>query len=516
MRNGMSVMFVLLALTGLARADGVPFSTSESSQYLLIGMGPVNDYQGQPGIGQAVNVNNFELGANKAPVPSTSDFPDSGGGPGLLGNVPDIPLNAMPVYSGICTGNVAITSPDGVYNLQDVGVYADLGIHTAQAKEDADAGTQNSFMNDPNQFPNTFVSSGFTNPGVNNNTGGTGLFVNPGDAVQSTRIDAPNYAGVTGNVDFTALLAELGTAATQIPLLAATGTLDTSGNGGAISADTTIMLAAGLNVIDIEPGAGTDFLLENSNLVIDGLAGAKAIFRVPDDANFLISNGNILVGNSGIGLESVLFFSDKNDNNAHFSFDNTVLNGVAFWTLANTGGEIVINNAQGCTQLVADKINLNDVRFCRCAFDLPELASIGDYVWHDLNLDGIQDPNEPGVDDVTVELFDSLSNPLGTTTTAGGGLYGFFDLLPGDYYLRFTPPPGFYFSPQDQGGDDLVDGDEDPVTGITIQTTLIAGENDLSWDAGLFRAGGGEPPIPEPAGLGLMGLALLAVRRRRG
>ena len=375
LRIGTVGMVLTILLVGTARgtvlADGIPFPTIESSQFLLIGLGPENDLGTQPGIGQAVNVNNFELGANKAPVPSTSDFLNSGGGPGLLGNVPDIPLNAKPLYTGICgNGNIAITSADGVFNLQDVGVYADLGILTAQSASNADAGTQNSFMNDPEQFPNTFVSSGFTNPGVNNNIGGTGLFVNPGDADQSTRIDAGNFAGVTGGVDFTDLLNELTTARTVIPGLAQTDTLDTSGNGGKISTDTTIDLPGGLSVIDIVTG-GSDFLLENSNLVIDGPQDASAIFRVPDDANFLISNGNILIGSSGIELGSVLFFSDREDNAQHFNFDNTILNGVAFWTLEMTGGEIVINNAQGCTQLIADKINLNDVRFCKCGFHVP-------------------------------------------------------------------------------------------------------------------------------------------------
>ncbi len=42
---------------------------------------------------------------------------------------------------------------------------------------------------------------------------------------------------------------------------------------------------------------------------------------------------------------------------------------MAFWTLAETGGQININNAQGCTQLIADEIVLNDVRFTRCAPD---------------------------------------------------------------------------------------------------------------------------------------------------
>lgn len=376
----LTAMFVVVgALAVEAPAGGsFPFLTTQSGDYLLIGMGPVNSSGQQPGIGQAVNVNNFELGANKAPVPSTSGFLNGGssGGPGLLGNVPNIPLNARPVGSGVFgDGNIAITHPNGVYNLQDVGVYADLGIRTAGSLPGSDAGTQNSFFNDPNMFPNTFTPTGFTNPGVHNNTGGFGTDVNPNQAVQSTRIDASNFAGVTGNFDFTALRAELATARTVITGLASTGTLNVSGSGGVINSHTTINLLPGLNVIDILTG-GSDFLLSNSNLVIDGPAGSSAIFRVPNSAKFLVSNGNILVGNGGIGLDSVLFVSTRPDNAQHFNFSNTVLNGVAFWTLANRGGEINIDNSQGCTQLVADKITLNDVRYARCDFN-PEPATLG-------------------------------------------------------------------------------------------------------------------------------------------
>ncbi|MDP6415267.1 MAG: SdrD B-like domain-containing protein, partial [Gammaproteobacteria bacterium] len=49
-------------------------------------------------------------------------------------------------------------------------------------------------------------------------------------------------------------------------------------------------------------------------------------------------------------------------------------------------------------------------------------------------------------------------------------------------------PGGFVFSPQDQGVDDTLDSDADVVTGQTVVTTLDPGENDPTWDAGLFQA----------------------------
>ena len=123
----------------------VLFSTEEISDYLLIGNGPLS-------VANAVNTNNFEFGANKAPVPSNSDC-----GPTLFETVPALPANTLPVSSDISDdGNIAIIDPQGDYNLQDVGVFADMGIKAAAPSlAAADAGTSNSFFNDP-QFPNTF------------------------------------------------------------------------------------------------------------------------------------------------------------------------------------------------------------------------------------------------------------------------------------------------------------------------------------------------------------------------
>ena len=385
---------VVLVAGGAAGATTLPFTTDELGEYLIVGMGPVNDAGPSVGVGQASNTNSFELGANKAPVPSTGDFLDGGssGGPTLEGNVPDLPSGIEPVPQGITgDGNVAITHEDGVFNFQDVGVYADRGVDCAAATDAAcDDGTSNSFFNDPNQFPNTF------------DTGTqTGVSINPGDADPSTRIDDGNFAGVNSGTDFTILLAEIADAKTEIPNLVSTSVLDLSDVGGTIKPDTfgdisasgitlstpdanTLAItvgSSGLHVIDIDTG-GNDFKVENANLVIDGPLGALVLIRLPStggvtDQNMLISNANILAGDGGIGLEGIVFVSNRDDNGQHFNFSNTIVNGVAFWSIGMAGGEINIDNAQGCTQLVADKVTLNDVRFSRCAFgvSVPEPGS---------------------------------------------------------------------------------------------------------------------------------------------
>lgn len=127
-----------------------------------------------------------------------------------------------------------------------------------------------------------------------------------------------------------------------------------------------------------------------------------------------------------------------------------------------------------------------------------EPAALGDFVWEDTDGDGIQDDGEPGVEGVTVNLYSDVdgdgvaepggddNGPIATTMTDADGNYLFTGLAPGDYFVEFVNPGGFAgFSPQDQGGDDTVDSDANPATGVAAVTTLVAGETDLTHDAGL-------------------------------
>ncbi|MCX6855869.1 MAG: putative Ig domain-containing protein, partial [Verrucomicrobia bacterium] len=79
--------------------------------------------------------------------------------------------------------------------------------------------------------------------------------------------------------------------------------------------------------------------------------------------------------------------------------------------------------------------------------------AIGDLVWDDDNFNGIHDPGEAGVKDVTVQLWDpGADNAIGGTgpdadvqvgadkTTSAFGTFAFQNLLPGYYYLRVFPP----------------------------------------------------------------------------
>jgi len=74
-------------------------------------------------------------------------------------------------------------------------------------------------------------------------------------------------------------------------------------------------------------------------------------------------------------------------------------------------------------------------------------GSIGDFVWFDVNADGIQDSGEPGLSDVTVAAtFYGLDGVPGggddvarTTVTAPDGTYTFTDLPAGTYLVEVDP-----------------------------------------------------------------------------
>lgn len=111
--------------------------------------------------------------------------------------------------------------------------------------------------------------------------------------------------------------------------------------------------------------------------------------------------------------------------------------------------------------------------------------SIGDFVWNDLDKDGIQDAGEPGVPGVTVTLYDNLNNVVSTTSTDGNGFYLFPDLPNGVYYVGFSNlPPGYIFSTAAQGSP-ATDSDPNVSTGLTTTVTLVGNTHVTDLDAGI-------------------------------
>ncbi|MEM7531572.1 MAG: SdrD B-like domain-containing protein [Chloroflexota bacterium] len=173
----------------------------------------------------------------------------------------------------------------------------------------------------------------------------------------------------------------------------------------------------------------------------------------------------------------------------------TLPNGFSF-TLPNQGPDDeddsdAVPDANGTTG-TTDVVNLG-ISETNLSLDagLIRPASLGDFVWNDLDGDGIQDDGEPGIEDATVTLYSTISPtvPLDTDTTGADGIYGFDGLMPGDYFVIVELPDGFIFTDKDQGGDDTIDSDVNPATGTSDTVTLDSGENDDTVDAGAIGQG---------------------------
>lgn len=113
-------------------------------------------------------------------------------------------------------------------------------------------------------------------------------------------------------------------------------------------------------------------------------------------------------------------------------------------------------------------------------------ASLGDFVWADLNANGQQDAGEPGIPGVVVTLYVNGQPTSTTTLTDATGFYSFTGLTPGNsfsYSVGFGTPSGMTATQANQGNDAT---DSDAVNGLTQSITLASGENNPTLDAGFL------------------------------
>ena len=152
------------------------------------------------------------------------------------------------------------------------------------------------------------------------------------------------------------------------------------------------------------------------------------------------------------------------------------------------------------------------------------LGIIGDFVWNDVNGDGVQDAGESGASNVGVDLLDADSGQvLLSTTTNAAGVYVIANVPEGDYQVQFSVPEPWVFGPANAGGDDSLDSDVTEVVEVSAgasgllngASTVVlaaggtvgrtgsffvpAGATDMTIDAGVFQLLVlPEPPVTNP------------------
>ncbi|HEA4021300.1 TPA: carboxypeptidase regulatory-like domain-containing protein, partial [Staphylococcus aureus] len=201
-----------------------------------------------------------------------------------------------------------------------------------------------------------------------------------------------------------------------------------------------------------------------------GIPGVKVILK-DKDGNFLKktetnANGKYVFDNLSNGIYTVDFeapegYTASPQNQGNDALDSDGPNSAH--AIINDGNNLTIDQGFYLTEP-----------------PVPTTHNIGDKVWEDLNKDGIQDDNEPGISNVKVTLTDSDGNVVDTRKTDDKGNYLFEDVKAGDYIVTFETPEGFTPTQTGQG---TIDNDSN---GTSTKVT-VGDSDDLSLDSGFYK-----------------------------
>ena len=111
---------------------------------------------------------------------------------------------------------------------------------------------------------------------------------------------------------------------------------------------------------------------------------------------------------------------------------------------------------------------------------------LGNYVWEDMDFNGIQNAGEPAIPNVMVILFDGNLVPKDTSYTDNAGQYYFYGLKEGNFYVKFIKP-ALFFTTKHNTGSDINDSDADLISGYSHLIELAKYEKDSTIDAGFYR-----------------------------
>ncbi|PHN07243.1 hypothetical protein CRP01_06335, partial [Flavilitoribacter nigricans DSM 23189 = NBRC 102662] len=253
----------------------------------------------------------------------------------------------------------------------------------------------------------------------------------------------------------------------------------------------TVTLESGDNYTDLDAGilegaSLGDFVWED--LDGDGVQdpGEPGVGGVT--VNLKDENGNV-IDNTTTAADGSYSFTNLEPGTYSVQFTDLPA-GFSFTDLNAGGDEALDSDADPAMNGMTETVTLESGdNYTDLDAGILEGASLGDFVWEDLDGDGVQDPGEPGVGGVTVNLKDENGNVIDNTTTAADGSYSFTNLEPGTYSVQFTDlPAGFSFTDLNAGGDEALDSDADPaMNGMTETVTLESGDNNTDLDAGILE-----------------------------
>lgn len=217
----------------------------------------------------------------------------------------------------------------------------------------------------------------------------------------------------------------------------------------------------------------------------DNIADGAAINSTVTNANGWYSFTNLAAGNYIIGAnlpagytKGLVNAGDPDNNNDN---DN---NGISL-----SGNEVrsyAITLAAGSER---DSLGNSNADYnATCDFGLVGTGSIGDFIWHDNNRNGLQDAGEAGITGQNVLLKNAAGTlTLQTTSTDANGKYRFNNLAPGTYTVKFPGINTMLPVPALVGGNMEINSKPEPATSSYV-LTLAPTEINLKVDAGYKSA----------------------------
>ena len=232
----------------------------------------------------------------------------------------------------------------------------------------------------------------------------------------------------------------------------------------------------------------TDVTDASGNYLFDNLQPGDYIVVV-DPTNF--ANGSALTDYiSSTGNDDGMGMAPDADSSTDDTDDNGYFNGGNIGIISKT---VTLSSREEPTSEDGDNNSNLTVDF---GFFKP--AAIGNYVWEDINADGIQGGTEQGINNVTVTLYDALTDlPITSMQTISNpdfptqqGYYLFDNLIPGDYYVEFETPVGYIATNPGMTSDDR-DSDANDLGNKGLNTSpvysLDSGDRELTVDAGFYQ-----------------------------
>lgn len=206
--------------------------------------------------------------------------------------------------------------------------------------------------------------------------------------------------------------------------------------------------------VDFVPGSGGQVIQSITALDVNGPAAANGALNDGDWGDLIIDHAGILYASSG---GSVSYWRYDLNTNTYTDLieggglppSQLAQDGTGqLWAFPNSGS---VANTVTPIAIANDTISItsgqeNSVAPLGVA-DAGECvigrSAIGDRVWNDVNGDGVQDPGEPGIANVTVGLYRDVNNNgldaadplLGTQVTQTSGHYDFAHLISGNYIV---------------------------------------------------------------------------------